>query len=163
VDIEKLAAGKAFELHNPKNKTPGTLLVASLTKIYKPSFLDFLKGGLQLNMMVAIDFTESNKIPTDPNSLHHISEGQQNQYQKAINSIGEVLMQYDYDKKIPAFGFGAVPTFISPNHPVSHCFPLSGNNKSLEANGVEGLLEMYKDVMNKVTFAGPTLFAPLLK
>ena len=76
--------------------------------IEKPSFVDYLKGGLQLNMTVAIDFTGSNGPPSFPTSLHfHNDFGYANQYQQAITSIGRIIMQYDSDRKIPAYGFGA--------------------------------------------------------
>lgn len=43
-------------------------------------------------------------------------------------AIGNILINYDYDKRIPAFGFGAVTKFPTMNSTaVSHCFPLSGN------------------------------------
>jgi hypothetical protein len=39
-----------------------------------------------------------------------------------------ILMQYDNDKLVPTYGFGAVPKI--PNYPlnnaVSHCFPING-------------------------------------
>jgi hypothetical protein len=36
-------------------------------------------------------------------------------------------MNYDSDKRIPAFGFGAKTKFGGVMSPVSHCFILSGN------------------------------------
>jgi hypothetical protein len=50
-----------------------------------------------------------------------------NQYQQAIFSIAQILMNYDSDKRIPAFGFGATTNFNGIKTPVSHCFALSGN------------------------------------
>ena len=44
-------------------------------------------------------------------------------------------MNYDSDKKIPAFGFGAKIKSI-PGSQVSHCFPLSLSNTEIEASGV---------------------------
>lgn len=40
--------------------------------------------------------------------------------------VGGTVVQYDYDKKIPVFGFGGIPKFMGTNT-VSHCFPLNGN------------------------------------
>jgi hypothetical protein len=39
----------------------------------RPSFSDYLRSGWQLQLSVAIDFTASNKEPTDVNSLHSLS------------------------------------------------------------------------------------------
>jgi len=50
-----------------------------------------------------------------------------NQYQSAILAIGSILMNYDFDKRIPAFGFGANTNFSGVMTGVSHCFSLSGN------------------------------------
>jgi hypothetical protein len=51
-----------------------------------------------------------------------------NQYQIVLDAVSKILLNYDSDKKIPAFGFGAKPHFPFLNSSiVSHCFPLSGN------------------------------------
>ncbi|XP_031505717.1 protein BONZAI 1 [Nymphaea colorata] len=81
------------------------------TAIQRPTFVDYLRGGLQLNMMVAIDFTGSNGHPKAPTSLHYMNPNAPNQYQMAIHSIAQILMNYDSDKRIPAFGFGATTNF----------------------------------------------------
>ncbi len=82
-------------------------------------------------MIIAIDFTGSNGTPTSPNSLHYMDPHKPNQYQTAILGIGGILMNYDTDKRIPCFGFGAETFF--PNYPkgMSHCFPLSGNTSMI--------------------------------
>lgn len=96
--------------------------------VSRPTFIDYIRGGLELNLSVAIDFTGSNGVPSQPNSLHFMYGKVPNQYQLAINAIGNILMNYDSDKRIPAFGFGAKPRFPRLTSPiVSHCFPLSGN------------------------------------
>jgi len=77
-------------------------------------------------MIVAIDFTGSNGHPRDNRSLHYMNPVQPNQYQLAINAIGGILMNYDSDKRIPAFGFGAKTNFGGAMSAVSHCFALSG-------------------------------------
>lgn len=90
--------------------------------------MDYLRGGLQLNLSIAIDFTGSNGIPTSPTSLHYMDPQKPNQYQIAINAVSRILLNYDSDKRIPCLGFGGKPHF--PNlscNIVSHCFPLSGS------------------------------------
>lgn len=95
----------------------------------KPTFVDYLRGGLQLNLSVAVDFTASNGTPTQPNSLHFLNQYSPNQYQQAIMAISNIMLNYDYDKRIPAFGFGGKLRFPSmASNGTSHCFPLSGNN-----------------------------------
>lgn len=35
-----------------------------------PDFVDFIRGGTQLNVVTAVDFTGSNGHPNSPQSLH---------------------------------------------------------------------------------------------
>lgn len=99
-----------------------------------------------------------------PDSLHAIYQnGQLNQYQQAIHAVGEILLNYDYDKKIPVFGFGAktrMPNLFS--QVALHCFPCNGNPADPEVFGLEGLEMVYKSVLPQLEFAGPTLFQPII-
>ena len=61
----------------------------------QPTFIDFLKGGLELNFTVAVDFTGSNGTPTQPSSLHYINPAAPNQYQTAILAVGSIVQDYD--------------------------------------------------------------------
>ena len=114
-------------------------------------------------MIVAIDFTGSNGSPKHPTSLHYMNPTSPNQYQIAIASITQILMNYDSDKRIPSFGFGAKTNFGGVLSPVSHCFVLSGNPQEVEACGVEHLMMMYKNAISNVELSGPTYFAPLIE
>ena len=40
------------------------------------SFLEYIKSGVELNMIVAIDYTGSNGEPSKPESLHYIHPDQ---------------------------------------------------------------------------------------
>jgi len=60
-----------------------------LSFIETPTFLDYIAGGTQINLVVAIDFTESNGDPKMPDSLHYIGDkSKENDYQQAIRSVG---------------------------------------------------------------------------
>ncbi len=49
-------------------------------------------------------------------------------YEKAFEAIANLLIVYDEDKLIPAFGFGGVPKFINYSKPyMDECFPINGN------------------------------------
>lgn len=52
-------------------------------------------NSLQMQFMVAIDFTASNGNPTHPSSLHYIHPQQPNQYVAAIKAIGEIIQDYN--------------------------------------------------------------------
>ncbi len=49
------------------NITSGTIDFAGSTIQKLPSFIDFLQGGLEMKMFVAVDFTGSNGVPA-PNA-----------------------------------------------------------------------------------------------
>lgn len=51
------------------------------------SFVDYLMGGLSINLMVGVDFTGSNGAPSLPTSLHHINSDKPNQYQQVPHSV----------------------------------------------------------------------------
>ena len=55
--------------------------------------------------LISFNLIEFNFIRSD--SLHAFnSPGGMNAYQKAIKAVGEILMNYDYDKLVPIYGFG---------------------------------------------------------
>ncbi|KAF0978020.1 hypothetical protein FDP41_002975 [Naegleria fowleri] len=111
-----------------------------------------------MNLLVAIDFTASNGNVTDPNSLHYNKPGQMNQYESAIYAVGQILSDYDYDKRFPCFGYGG---YI--NGTTSHCFALNGNPQQPECLGVPGILQAYRQALNNVSLSGPTLFANVIQ
>ena len=51
--------------------TPSALCVQSFSFLPRPTFLQFVQNGLDLNFMVAIDFTGSNGHPSNTTSLHY--------------------------------------------------------------------------------------------
>lgn len=76
-------------------------------------------SSTQMHFTVAVDFTASNGDPRDPKSLHYMDPSQPNAYMMAIQAVGEVIQDYDYDKMFPALGFGAR---LPPDGNVSHEF-----------------------------------------
>ncbi|KAG0048325.1 hypothetical protein BGZ83_006698 [Gryganskiella cystojenkinii] len=123
-----------------------------------PSFLDFLAGGGTLGLTVAIDFTQSNGDPRQPTSLHFKSPSGENDYSRAIRSVGNILQCYDSDKRFPMFGYGG-----RLGGQVSHCFPLNGNTANPEVHGVDGMLQAYWHALTFAELYGPTNFAPVIK
>jgi hypothetical protein len=124
-----------------------------------PTFLDYITEGCELTVTMAVDFTASNGDPKDPKSLHAMAQGQWNQYQQAMMAIGEIILEYDKDKKVGALGFGA----ILPNgKDASHCFALTGNPSQMEVDGVQGLLQAYAGSLQVVKLYGPTNFEPVV-
>lgn len=102
---------KSWPLKNPKNKdsSPGILNLVKFDKEINYPFIDYLRGGMEINLITCIDYTSSNRTPSDKNSLHYMQSHRDaplNQYQQAISSVGHILLEYDHDKLVPTYGFG---------------------------------------------------------
>jgi len=124
----------------------------------KPHFVDYISGGCELNLCVAIDFTGSNGDPRRPGTLHHIDPygRSRNDYEKVILSLGTILGNYDSDQKYPVWGFGAKYGGI-----VRHCFQCGPTR---EVKGVNGVLNAYHEVFaSGLTMSGPTVFEEVIK
>jgi len=134
-------------------------------QVPKPAFMDYLRSGTTLNTVVAIDFSSSNGALTSPNSLHAIhQDGAMNEYQKAIYCVCQILLNYDYDNQVAMFGFGAIPNYPAlKSKTVSDCFPLTGSFENQQAQGLQGVMDVYNYALQNVELAGPTNFAPILR
>jgi len=122
-----------------------------------PSFADYITGGCELNVGVAIDFTGSNGDPRKPGTLHYRNpDGSLNDYEKAITAIVGVLAKYDSDQMYPVWGFGAKYGGV-----VRHCFQCGS---SPEAHGVQGIIDAYRQTFKSgLTMSGPTVFTEVLQ
>lgn len=130
----------------------------------KATFLQYVKSGLDINFMVAIDFTGSNGDPSSPTSLHYFNSslfanGQLNPYEQAIATVGGVLEFYDNDRFFPTYGFGAC---LNGNRTSSHCFAVNRNEADPNVFGVQGIIDAYHAIVPMIRFSGPTLFANVL-
>lgn len=68
--------------------------------IIKPriSFLDYIFGGLDMTVHVAIDYTLSNGPPNDPHSLHYFDPMYgMNEYTQAISAVMNIIQDYSTD------------------------------------------------------------------
>ncbi|CAB1444403.1 unnamed protein product [Pleuronectes platessa] len=156
-----------YEVLNPKKKgkkkkkyqNSGTVTLLSCLVDTELSFLDYIRGGTQINFTVAIDFTASNGNPSQPTSLHYMSPYQLNNYAMALRAVGEIIQDYDSDKMFPALGFGAK---LPPDGRVSHEFALNGNPQNPYCNGIEGVMEAYYQSLKSVRLYGPTHFSPVI-
>lgn len=122
-----------------------------------PQFVDYISGGTEINLVIAIDFSSRNGNPKKPGTLHYLhSDGQLNDYEKAITSVGSIVARYDSDKKISVYGFGAKYKGV-----VQHCFQIG---KSSHLDGVSGVLEGYRSAIESgLDFSSPTVFAEVIQ
>ena len=159
-NVYDLINEKKRQKKGSKYKNSGTLILKSIQVESNPTFFDYLQGGLQVNFVVAIDFTGSNGNPSDTNSLHYRDPiGRPNQYVTAIRAVGDIVQDYDSDKKFPALGFGAR---IPPSLEASHDFFLTFNPSSPRCEGIEGVIAAYYNSLNLVQLYGPTNFSPVI-
>jgi hypothetical protein len=164
ITARELVAGATFKLVNPAKKSKkgytdsGTFIVRSAAMTTTYSFIDYLRSGFRINTVMAVDFTGSNGDPKFSTSLHYATPYQPNAYQSAIAAVGTVLLDYDTDKMIAAYGFGAKVAGKT-----NHCFPLTLNPAQVEVPGVPGVLAAYTNALLNVELHGPTNFAPLLQ
>lgn len=123
------------------------------------TFLEYVFGGCEIGLNIAIDFTGSNGNPSSSKSLHYHGDLSRNEYLNAIKSVGNILQYYDSDKQVPVFGYGA----NIPNHSTSHCFAVNGNIFDPEVDGIDGVVEAYERAIKNVRLSGPTNFSPIIK
>jgi Copine/C2 domain len=131
--------------------------IAAPKLVSRPKFTDYLMGGCELELTIAIDFTGSNGDPRKPGTLHYRypDNSQLNDYEKAITAVGGVIARYDTDQKFSVFGFGAKYGGV-----IQHCFQV-GNSEELV--GISGVLDAYRGVFRTgLTMSGPTVFSEVI-
>mmetsp|Transcript_17172 Transcript_17172/g.25380 ORF Transcript_17172/g.25380 Transcript_17172/m.25380 type:complete len:602 (-) Transcript_17172:792-2597(-) len=125
----------------------------------RPEFIDYLTGGCQISLAVAIDFTASNGNPREEGTPHYFyppDSNKWNDYQKAIFAVGSILAKYDSDGMVPTWGFGAK---YGPK--VRHCFQCGDE---VEVKGVQGILDAYQGVFTTtLTMSYPTDFTEVVR
>ncbi|CAL8097154.1 unnamed protein product [Orchesella dallaii] len=140
---------------------PATFKFAQVNIAPVYTFMEYISGGTQIHCCFAIDFTASNGDPTDPNSLHHFSASgsRPNPYEQAIQAVGEIIQDYDQSKTFPVYGFGAR---VPPSGEVRHNFPVTLTDNPF-CNGIEGVMEAYRNCIRQIQLYGPTNFAPVIR
>lgn len=139
-------------------------LVVSQWRVEKQyQFLEYIRGGLDFNLSIAIDFTASNGQPTDPKSLHFIDAQGRNQYIDAIRAVGNVLTAYCSKQYFPALGYGGYVSLDGGAPNTYHCFPLSLETARPFVNGVEEVVGLYRNALPRLQLSGPTYFHDLVR
>ena len=126
------------------------------------TFLDYIQAGVRIGLTIGIDFTGSNGHPLDDGTLHCLKGNKPNAYERAIKACGDIVAHYDYDQLFPVYGFGAIVN-SSPNKEASMCFNLNFEENP-EIYTIDNVIKIYHDCIEKekLTFAGPTEFTPII-
>mgnify|MGYP002624941853 CR=1 FL=1 len=162
--IARLLVPDAIEValqHNKKANIKCTL-------VNQPSFIAYLRSGMNINLTIGIDFTGSNGVYTDSRSLHYLKNGM-NDYEKAIRSCGDILAYYDDDQLFPVFGFGF--QFHQYNKHLSNNlgkynynnYPINCNSIDPNIHLIDNVLQEYRKFITKVKLWGPTYFSPMIR
>ena len=134
---------------------------STITK--KATFIDYINSGVKIALSIGIDFTGSNGHPLDDGTLHSIKDGKPNDYEKAIISCGNIVAPYDYDQLFQVYGFGAIIK-SSISDKASMCFAINLKDNP-DIYTIDNVIKTYHDIIkkDKLTFAGPTEFTPIIK
>lgn len=159
-NMKAVTEDRLTEYHLVKITKPTSSIIKILScRIEKKySFLDYIYGGCSIDLIIGIDFTSSNRNPSSPDSLHYIKDSCLNSYQSALYTVGQLLLNYDSDKRIPMYGFGA-----AIGNKVRHCFPLNFNENDPSVNGLDGLMSAYSNALSQIHLSSPTKLAPLIR
>ena len=155
-------SGPLSNLLNNETMIPlnsGKTAKIKMESIQNYSFLDYIRGGMQINLAIGIDFTGSNGDPNKKNSLHYINSSGHNSYETAIYSCGNIVAYYDYDQLFPVFGFGAK---FCKSSEVSFCYPLNMDMNNPNIQTIEGILKAYRNIIDQTQLYGPTYFHYLI-
>ena len=154
---------REYQITDKKMRALGNhmLTFTKLETSQRHTFLEYVFGGCEIGLNIAIDFTGSNGRPESTSSLHYHGDLQRNEYLKAIKSVGNILQYYDSDKQVPVLGYGA--QINGGQHDTSHCFAVNGNIYDPECDGIDGVVEAYENAIKKLRLAGPTNFSPIIK
>ena len=127
------------------------------------TFLDFIKAGVRIGLSIGIDFTGSNGHPLDLGTLHSLKGDKPNDYERAIRYCGDILAYYDYDQLFPVYGFGAIVNSSNMKE-ASMCFNLNFQDNP-DIYTINNVIQAYHECIekDKLTFSGPTEFAPIIQ
>ena len=112
-----LKALKESQKHDLSGRNGARLNISDFNLEVKPNFNDYLKGGSEIELTFALDFSSPKG--------HHVGDSEDqklSQYEKAIQQVGNVISKYDSDNLFPVYGFGGTPQGAKA---LSHCFHLN--------------------------------------
>ena len=97
-----------LDLINPKKKekkgyeSSGQIIVKAVKLEQDSTFLDYIRGGLRINLAVAVDLSGGGAAdPASGDSLHRLeARTGENVYTTAIRTVGDILQDYDYGQPL---------------------------------------------------------------
>ncbi|KAJ3396172.1 hypothetical protein HDU92_003844 [Lobulomyces angularis] len=126
-------------------KNSGLLKITKAEIKRASSFLDYITGGLKLELCVAMCFAESDDEEYSDEKVLDIA-----------TSVAKIFEDYVDEKSITFFGFGA-------RAPLNPYFLLNGNGKNHDCIGAAGLAEAFHASLPKVKKGHQRDFTALIK
>lgn len=152
---------RTIKTFDEKGKPSGDIIIEKFEKIRTYDMLDYVKGGLNIGQVLAIDFTSSNGNPKDPNSLHYFDQNTSNTYELVIQAVANILFQYDKDGKIPMYGFGARFPIIGVNDTKDFFFLQTPG--LICATSAAEACKIYESAFEYTELSGPCHLSPAIK
>ena len=157
-----------YELVNDTKRGKEKYLHSGLLQLHKVgvetshSFLEYVRGGFDINLTICVDFSSSNldHVLHGGRSLHHNDKNRSdNEYVSAMRSVLQVLGEYDKDQIFNFYGFGA----SEGGGEVLSIFPVTGDPNRVEVHGIDGVVDAYWSCLARVTPSEPSRFSPCLR
>lgn len=105
------------------------------------------------NMILAVDFTASNRGGDRGKSLHRHIPGKRNPYERVMYALFNILTRFDDNANVPVYVFG-------DSHTKGHSVRLMSSKNPTTYNELETVYRKYRD---SAIMSGPTSFSPIIK
>ncbi|CAD8200765.1 unnamed protein product [Paramecium octaurelia] len=143
-----------FSLVQPKGGQVGTIRIKNKKRIYRANFDDYIKQGTTFNLIIGIDYSTHNGVPSFPDSLHSYID-QNNKYGKVISDLAQVLEKYNQKKLFAIYGIGAEPHLTNYTlNTYQTLFPLTGDFQKPQVEGYQEVANLYKNTLKQIVVKG---------
>ncbi|CAD8120019.1 unnamed protein product [Paramecium sonneborni] len=143
-----------FSLVQPKGGQVGTIKILNKKRIFRANFDDYIKQGTTFNLIIGIDYSTHNGVPSFPDSLHSYIESN-NKYGKAVKDVAQILEKYNMKKLFALYGIGAEPHLTNYTlNTYQTLFPLTGDFQKPQVEGYQEVANLYKNTLKQIVVKG---------
>ena len=143
---------REFQLLDPCGEKIGILSLKKFEFVNRPSFDEYMAGGMEISLNVGINFSYS-----EDNEESHSNQGV-NEYSEAIYSVCEKLIDHNNSKEVPMYGFGGIP---ENGETVENYFELNGYLNTRGCRALDDIKEVYRKSLSNVELQGSTVLEPI--
>lgn len=152
-------------INQQTNRSVGSMKVDTSKSTQKSTFVNYIKTGLAMRVMIAIDVTASNHSCTSSGSLHFFDMNRYNRqeynpYEQGMLSIAGVIEAYSANKPVQMYGFGADDPGLRAK---KLCFPFNIQSGQADVyGGMNGVMDVYHSTIPKLDFGCDSVFRGVL-